>query len=345
MLTEPGTSAADAIDASRDEAGAVDSSRDPNATPCSGGRTTLVQPFWREHDAFAGEAVSDIVATRSDVYFTLFRPSSLWRVPIHGGQPAMLLSIPGEEDRMLATSTSVVLAESQEGTAGEIVQLPAAGGSPLALAPTKGRVRSLVTDATSVFFTDDEGITSVRLAGGSAQILSGRTGTLALVGSNLVLADSSAGSLLRIPKIGGAPTVLAANQSEPALPVDCAGDVCWIDAFPCAGRPPGFTCVAGNGEGAIVRMAIGGAPVTLARDPALYRATRMVFDGTSFFVTAGADVSVDGPLTRTAAAGGAPILLGSANGVAVAGGSVYALDYIDGVYSVPTSCRPADHDE
>jgi hypothetical protein len=31
--------------------------------------------------------------------------------------------------------------------------------------------------------------------------------------------------------------------------------------------------------------------------------------------------------------------------VAVAGGRVYVLDYIEGVYSVPTSCSPADQDE
>lgn len=37
-----------------------------------------------------------------------------------------------------------------------------------------------------------------------------------------------------------------------------------------------------------------------------YWASRMVFDGASFFETAGADVATDGPLTRTAVAGGAP---------------------------------------
>jgi hypothetical protein len=71
----------------------------------------------------------------------------------------------------------------------------------------------------------------------------------------------------------------------------------------------------------------------------------MVFDGASFFVTAGEDASAHGPVTRTAAAGGAPILIGSADSVAVAGCRVYVLDYIQGVYSVPTSCSPADQDE
>jgi hypothetical protein len=293
LLSRSGIFAADAaVDASHDEAGAVDvaqvpgttasnpadSSPHPSGTGCSGAKTTLVQPFWTEGDAFAG-GVGDIMVTGSDVYFTLVGPvvnrGSLWRAPIGGGQPTMLLSILGQGD-MLATSTSVVLAESWKGMAGEIVQLPAAGGSPVTLAPTKGQVRSLVTDGTSLFFADDDGISSVPLAGGSAQNLSSRTGMLALVGSNLVLADSPAGSLLGIPRTGGAATVLAANQSEPEAPVDCDGDVCWIDAFPCAGVLPADTCNVGEGEGAIMRMAMGGAPVTLARDPALYSATGMV---------------------------------------------------------------------
>ena len=360
LVSEPGTSAAHAVDASRDEASADDvaqlpgttasnpahSSPHPSGTGCSGGKTTLVQPFWTEEAAFAG-GVSDIIVTGSDVYFMPVGPggASVWRASTGGGQPTKLLSIRGEGDGMLATSTSVLLAESQQGMAGEIVQLSAAGGSPITLARTKGPVRSLVTDGTRLFFADDAGISSVPIAGGAAQMLSSRTGMLALVGPNLVLADSSAGSLLAIPKTGGAPTVLAADQSEPGHPVDCDGDVCWIDAFPCAGLPPGDTCVVGEGEGAIMRMAMSGAPITLARDPTLYWATGMVFDGASFFVTTGADASPDGLLTRTAAGGGAPIVIGSADSIAIAGGRVYVLDYIEGVYSVPTSCSPADQDE
>jgi hypothetical protein len=39
------------------------------------------------------------------------------------------------------------------------------------------------------------------------------------------------------------------------------------------------------------------------------------------------------------------VLSGAADSVAVAGGRVYVIDYIEGVYSVPASCGPADQDE
>jgi hypothetical protein len=60
----------------------------------------------------------------------------------------------------------------------------------------------------------------------------------------------------------------------------------------------------------------------------------MVFDGTSFFVTVGVDASFDGPLTRVPAQGGTPVVVGQADGAVVAGGCLYAIDFLDGVYSV-----------
>lgn len=310
---------------------------------CAATLTTLVPPFWTEADAFV-EQVGDVAVTKTDVYFTLFMPSSLWRVPIRGGQPTRLFPITGEEDQMIATSKSVVLAESHVNADarvdGEIVLLSGADGSASTLAATKGRTMSLVVDETDIYFVDDEGTKTVPLTGGSVRVLTSQSGTLGRVGASLLLiADGSAGKILSIPTAGGALTTLATNQPGAGYPVSCGADICWMTARACVGPPPGTACV--TGQGALVRMQPGGAPVTLAQDSLLYAPAGLVFDGHDFFVTSAQDASFSARVVRVPATGGTPIVIGSANSLVVADGCLYATNFLNGVYSVASSYTPS----
>jgi hypothetical protein len=316
----------------------VEGSSPPSAVTCAASPTTLVQPFWSQPQISAGH-VGDIVVTGTHVYFTLNEPSSLWRVPIGGGQPTMLMSITGDEDAMIATSASIVLALSSQGM-NAIVELPFAGGPVTTLAPAHGTVGSLVADATDIYFADDDGTESVPLVGGSVRTLTSQTGSLGLASSDVIIAvDGSgyAGTIFSIPKAGGALTTLSTLQPGPQFPMSCGNDLCWMTAYPCAGLPSGEMCVAGQGQGAIVRMPAGGAPVTLAQDQALYSPAQMIFDGNAFFVVSSEDTSPDGSLSKVPVAGGTPASVGRANSIAVLDGCLFVIDYLSGIYSVTGS--------
>jgi hypothetical protein len=305
---------------------------------CGDHPATLVQPFWSQ-PKITEEQVGDVAVIGTNVYFTLYGPSSLWRVPIGGGQPTMLTSITGEEDAMIATPTTLVIAESGQGMNAEIVALSIADGVLSTIAPSNGTVSSLVSDGVDVYFSDNDGTKGVPLTGGSARTLTSQKGTLGLAGSNVVLADGVGGNIFSIPKTGGGLATLSTNQPGARAPIACGADLCWTNAYSCAG-PRGVGCGPDNGEGAIVRMSVGGAPVMLAQDALLYLPTALVFDGSDFFVLAAEDVSFDEGLSRVSASGGAPVSIGTANSIVITEGCLFAIDYMKGVYSVASSYSP-----
>jgi hypothetical protein len=319
--------------------GASGSSASAGNVMCADHPATLVQPFWSQ-PKITEEQVGDVAVIGTNVYFTLYGPSSLWRVPIGGGQPTMLTSITGEEDAMIATTTTLVIAESTHGMSAEIVGLSIADGTLSTIAPSNGTVSSLVSDGVNVYFSDNDGTKGVPLNGGSARTLTSQKGTLGLEGSNVLLADGVGGNIFSIPKTGGGLATLSMNQPGARAPITCGADLCWMNAYPCAGLPAGFACVAGNGEGAIVRMSVGRAPVMLAQDPLLYLPTALVFDGSDFFVLAAGDASPDEGLSRVSASGGAPVSVGMANSIVVTEGCLFAIDFVNGVYSVAPSYSP-----
>jgi hypothetical protein len=312
---------------------------------CGPTPTTILSAWWRQADAHQGQ-VGDIAVSGTDLYFALSIPGSIWRVSIAGGTPTQLASLDGEEAQMLVTGSSVVVAESFNGTKGNaIIALPTSGGSPITLATADGITVSLVTDGTDVYFSDRGGTKVVPLAGGAVQTLTTKTGYLGLAGLALLIADTEGGNVFSIPASGGTPSTIATNQVNPEFPVTNGSEVCWIDALPCAGLPDGSTCVAGQGEGAIVCIAPDAAPVAIAESPLFYLPRRMLFDGESFFVTTALDASLDGDLSRVPAAGGKPTLIAHADTMAIAGGCVYALDYFDGISTIASSGSPSQGDD
>jgi hypothetical protein len=319
---------------------AVDTGASSGAPPCTAEPTTLVPPFWLQPDAFESQ-IGDVAVTDTDIYFTLFMPSSLWRVPIRGGQPTALMAIPGGEDQMLTTSTSIVLAESHQGMSGQMVRWPIAGGPAATLAATSGWVTSLATDGADIYFADSEGVKVVPLDGGSVRTLVSQTGTITLVGSNVILADRSGGNVFSVPKVGGRVTTLAANQPGATLPVACGTAICWMAVFPCAGVPDGSACIIDDGEGALVYMEPAATPVMLARDQLLYSPTALAFDGSNFFVLRTYDFSPSHRLSRVPRDGGSPVAIGSANSIAVTNGCLYATNFESGVYGEASSYTPS----
>lgn len=287
------------------------------------------------------EQVGQIAVTNTDVYFTLYGPSGLWRVPIGGGQPTMLTSITGEVEAMVATSTTLVLAETSPETDSEILGFSIADGALSTIAPSNGTAWSLVADSVDVYFSDNDGTKSVPLTGGSVRTLTSQKGTLGLAGSNVVIADATGGNIFSIPKAGGALATLSTNQPGATAPITCGADLCWVNSYACAGLPAGDSCVVGQGQGAVVRMSPGGTPVVGAKDQLLFPATTLVSDGSDFFVLAAVDISFDENLSRVSPSGGAPVFIGGADSIAITDGCLFVLDYGKGVYSVATSYTPA----
>jgi hypothetical protein len=296
-----------------------------------------VQPYWTQPDAFQSQ-VAGIAVNDTSIFFGLYGPNSLWSMPIAGGAPRLLVSTSGGLDVLLATPAGVIFTEAVVDSTGnqtdDIVSIPAAGGAPTTLAAFRGWLRSLVADEAALFFSDAEGTKTVPLAGGTVSLLTSRSGTLGLVGPSVVIADAGGGNVFSIPKTGGSLTTLATSQPNPAFPVSCGEDICWLNSIDCAGLPDADVCVADEGEGALVRLPPQGAPVTLAEASTLYGPTGMTFDGASFLVTIALDASVDGPLVRVPAAGGAPVVIGSADSAVVSGACVYVIDWNEGVYTL-----------
>jgi hypothetical protein len=201
-------------------------------------------------------------------------------------------------------------------------------------------VGSLISDGVDVYFTDNDGVKGVPLAGGPVQTLTSQKGTLALAGSTVLLADGTGGNIFSIPKTGGALTTVASNQTGAVYPTSCGTDLCWMTTYPCAGVPSDEICVAGQGEAAIVRMPVGASPVTVAQDQLFYGPRAMIFDGSEFFVLNTEDASPDGALSRVPGSGGKPASIGSANAMVVTTGCLFAIDFEEGLYSVATSYAP-----
>ncbi|HKP55111.1 MAG TPA: hypothetical protein VJV78_00240 [Polyangiales bacterium] len=140
------------------------------------------------------------------------------------------------------------------------------------------------------------------MAGGDARLLTSETGTLALLGTNLIIAIPSSekpeqGKIVSVPTDGGAMTTIVSNQSGPHIPLSCGADLCWLTAVK-------SQAVIG-GKGALVRYTAGGMPKTIIEDNGVYFIRQLMFDGTDFFGAMFQNLGVhEGTPFRLAAAGG-----------------------------------------
>lgn len=231
----------------------------------------------------------------------------------------------------------MVFAESHDdgagGWSGEIVRVNLDGADPTVLfagdiSSTNifGPSGTLATDGANAYFAAQDGVRSVPLSGGAATTLTAHTGAMALVGSSIVIADTSAEGIFSVPTGGGPVTALATGLSGNLGPIAPCGDsVCFASELEVG--------AAMKGTEQLQRLDPSGQVTSLSQGSALYVVYRLAFDGTDFFATMLADVSA-GTLARIPAMGGTPVIGGVGAGLAVDDTCLYVADIADGVYSI-----------
>lgn len=291
----------------------------------------------------------DLAVSTTDLYIAFTYPvdgvpeesGALLRVPIQGGTRRRMTRIIGSAQALLVTGDSVVVASSyrdEDGNqSGEIVRMDLLGDekSVLATAPITnatlfGPHGILATDGQSVYFSAQDGTKRVSLEGGAVETLTNHTGPLAVVGSNVVIADESEGALFSIPLEGGPETILAANLTGTLGHVlSCGTDICWTSTVPDIGT------IGPSGTGSLMRLGSSGGPIVLTTE--LYGTHRLVFDGSDFFVTK--TLGIGASLVRIPDTGGPPIDMGIGDGLAIDDACLYTGTVTRGVYSVAKSYR------
>jgi hypothetical protein len=310
------------------------------AVKCSPTPTSLISS--RGLFSFASGGLSagmDLAVNATDLYVAVnsFPNATIVRVPLGGGSVSTIAAVEGNEQAMVLTSEYVVFAQSHaaanDGYAGEIVRVGLDGSDrtvlfsgAIPLSDIFGPAGTLATDGKNAYFAAQDGVRSVPLSGGAATVLTTHTGAMALIGSNVVVADSSAESIFSVPAAGGTVTAITTGLSGNLGPiVGCGNSICWASEIEVG--PP----IAGTET--LQELGPSGPPTVLSQGEALYVVYRLVFDGTEFFATTLADESF-GWLVRVPAAGGPPASYGPGSGVAVDDECLYVADTGTGVYSV-----------
>jgi hypothetical protein len=277
----------------------------------------------RDLGASPSPEVSPLAVLGSSVYFVFDKASmgggTLLSLPLQGGAYTALrngIAVLRIIDDPVATPTAVVLHEFPNDVTNdeEILAVSQPSGAPRILTTSNGPVSGITANDSNVYFVDHDGLKSVPLAGGRAQLLSDAISDvtasgLAVVGSNIVATTvapdlTSSGALYEVPLGGGSPTMLPTGQPSNFFPMACGSDVCWAMG-PDLGRGPGF--IARLSGGAVTTISAATVPGSLS------------FDGTSFYATVGPD----GSLVRIPASGGPAVTMAGAYTAAVAGDCVY----------------------
>jgi uncharacterized protein YceK len=337
-------------DASEDSDADDDSSAANNGEPdtdskCSETPTLLID----QHDLLLwGAGGSDISAgfdlAVSDTDLYIATESALLRVPIRGGRRVRMTSIVGSTEALLLTGDSVVVASSyrdeNEIQSGEIVRMDLQGDDKtvLATAPIThstifGPHGILATDGQNVYFAAQDGTRRVSLEGGEVEMLTTRTGPLAVIGSNLVIADESEGALVSFPLEGGPATTLAAHLTGTLGHVQqCETDICWTSTVH---ENRGF---GPNGTMSLMRLDSSGEPMSIFQSSGLYGTIRLVYDESGFFATVGSSGS-PGVLVRIEYGDDEPVFMGGGAGIAVDEACLYTGTVLGGIYSIAKSYR------
>jgi hypothetical protein len=292
----------------------------PAAPKCGSTPTQLV-----DFDVLAAQlgpssiSAMQLAVDGTNVYFVF--GDHLIRVPIRGGvvlpSKLSLNANVGENPDPIVTPTAVALHFPDVNTKGndeKIVAVPLQGGNETILATSHARVWALTADDNNAYFADSDGIKSVPLAGGDAQLLNAETSQitpgvtgLAVVGSNVIatLAAGQEGEVVSVPIQGGSLTTLATQQPSASFPMACNSDTCWwTGAAPSLFGPTGAGYIARLTDAGVTTLAGRVYPWSIA------------FDGSNFFETVGCD-ECPGTLLRIPSSGAPLVPMVSAGSVAV----------------------------
>jgi hypothetical protein len=284
-------------------------------------------------------AAMDLAVNATDLYVAVnSNPNAtIVRVPLGGGSISTVAAVEGNEQALVLTSDYVVFAKSHtasnNGWAGEIVRVGLDGTDRTVLfsgsiSPSSifGPAGTLATDGKNAYFAAQDGVRSIPLTGGAATVLTTHTGAMALVGSNVVVADSTAEGIFSVPAAGGPVTAVTTGLTGNLGPVvACGSAICWASEIEVAPSMAGTETLQELGPS--------GPPTTLSQGGALYVVYRLVFDGSDFFATTLADASL-GTLVKVPAAGGPPTSGAFGSGLAIDADCLYVADTASGVYSV-----------
>lgn len=163
----------------------------------------------------------------NEVYVALFT-EGIVSVPTTGGSVTSLVpSVTGYaplgvefQNAFVFDRTSLYFSESSGGyTSGAVAVAPIGGGTPTVLASSLGFTAGIASDASNVYWVDqDQGtISRVPVSGGAATVVASglkTPGGLALQSGTLYLTDA-AGDLLSVPASGGSVTTLLTGPGLP----------------------------------------------------------------------------------------------------------------------------------
>ena len=319
--------------------GVADAGGAPGGPHCG----ALPRPLVRARDLFApdaglaGKANADmsLAVDANYLYYAIGYNGHVMRVPLTGGEPVVVSAIEGWALRVFPTSTDVVFAESfpaaDGGQLARIRRVRSAGGAPTTIAQVAGSLSGDMFDSDGIFvyFADPSGMKRVPIAGGAVETLTTHTGSISIVGSDLVVTDRSGGNVYAVPLAGGAERMLVSQQSNPSFPVSCGADLCWTTNVP--GN------VAWQGTGTVVQMSPGAAPSTVASDSSLYLPIGLIFDGTDFIVLANHVGHLDGYIARVPGSGGSPVAVASGSSATMDRNCLYYSSIVNGIFTVNRS--------
>jgi hypothetical protein len=154
------------------------------------------------------------------------------KVPVGGGTATTLTVRAGSPAHIAVDETSVYWTE----TAGGVLRVPLAGGTPSTVATSTG-AWNIALDATNVYWTTNDGVMMAAKAGGTASRLSGQgplfpTEGIAVDATNVYWGSNlMPPGLMTVPVQGGSQSVLYAETpptAPGALAID-ATSVYWSD--------------------------------------------------------------------------------------------------------------------
>jgi hypothetical protein len=192
----------------------------------------------------ASEPALDLALGGQAVFFTTYYGertaggnaiSLVGAVPVDGGAVASLATkqlLPSSIAVDGAYAYWVVATQDDEGTHPAsgvgVVRAPFDGGAPVSLGSSagispglSGLNKAIAVDGTAVYFTDEQALLRLPLAGGTPTTLAtGFSGPLAIDAAAAYWADSDSSAIVKTPLAGGTSTTLVAGETVASIAVD-----------------------------------------------------------------------------------------------------------------------------